>query len=347
MDEFSVLPKSLIFEVTSRCNSDCKYCYNVWKNKSGYPQAELSYWRLSGLLKKVLRETKANLVTLTGGEPLLRKDLERILKLLRKLRVAVNIITNATLLSDKRVKRLIALGVSNFEVPLLSDKREAHNSLMRFDSFDSVTNAIVKIKKYSGKVVAVFVATKENIEDFEGAAKLAIALGCDGIMFNRFNPGGEGVNFIKELLPSAEQVTAALKTANKVAEKYHIGIACSIPIQPCLVDMAEFKNLNFGFCSAGTEKAYYAVDPLGNLRMCNHSKLILGNLFKQSFRDLIATEAAKNFIASIPQFCVPCKKKTICLGGCKAAAEACFGCMSEEDPFLIENKKNSTKICIN
>ncbi len=176
---------------------------------------------------------------------------------------------------------------------------------------------------------------------------MAIAPGCNGIMFNRFNPGGEGANFIKELLPSAQQVAVALKSANKGAEKYHIGIACSIPIQPCLIDMAAFKHLNFGFCSAGTEKAYYAIDSPGNLRMCNHSKLILGNLFKQSFRDLIAKEAAKNFITSIPQFRVSCEKKTICLGGFKAAAEARFGCLPEDGPFLIENKKFTREICNN
>jgi pyrroloquinoline quinone biosynthesis protein E len=337
MEARAVLPKSLIFEVTPRCNSNCRYCYNVWKNTPGYPGGELSHWKLSGLLKKVVRQTKAQQVTLTGGEPLLREDLERIVKMLRRLGVEVNIITNATLLSEERIKKLVSLGVANFEVPLLSDKREVHNRLMRFDAFDLVTQAMVKIKKYSGKVVTVFVATKENIGDFEEMAKLAFALGADGIMFNRFNPGGQGANFIQELLPGAREMREALKVANCISEKYHIGIACSIPIQPCIVDTTEFKNLNFGFCSAGTEKAYYAVDPLGNLRMCNHSPRILGNLFKRSFQDLIAQEAAKDFVTSIPQFCASCGKKTICQGGCKAAAESCSGSSQNEDPFLTEH----------
>ncbi len=334
MSDNKVLAKNLIFEVTSRCNCNCMYCYNVWKNKLEYPRGELSTRKLTGLLKKVVQETKAGLVTLTGGEPLLRKDLERITKSLRSWGVEVNIITNATLLSEERIKKFISLGVANFEVPLLSGRREIHNRLMRFDSFDLVTRAIVKIKKYGGKAVTVFVATQENIGDFEDTAKLAFALGSDGIMFNRFNPGGEGANHIKELLPSNHQVSEALKIADMVSEKYRIGIACSIPIQPCIVDTAGFKNLSFGFCSAGTENAYYAVDPIGNLRMCNHSPRILGNLFKQSFHDLISQEAVKDFIASMPPFCFPCEKKNTCLGGCKAAAEACFGSPSQEDPFL-------------
>jgi len=344
MENAKILPKNLIIEVNQGCNANCLYCYNVWKNNGFYPKGELSTWRLKRLLKKVLKETKASLVTLTGGEPLLRKDTEQIVKFLKRMKAEVNIITNATLLKAERIKRLVSLGVSNFEVPLLSNKREVHNKLMRLDSFDSITEAIVEIKKYKGKVVTVFVATKENINDFEEMAKLSFALGSDGVMFNRFNPGGEGAKHIKELLPSIEQIKSALETADKFSEKYNISISCSIPIQPCLIDTSKFKKLGFGFCSVGTEKSYYTIDSIGNLRMCNHSKLILGNLFKESFRDLISKDCATKFISTIPEFCSQCDIKSSCLGGCKASAEVCFGSLSEEEPLLKMNKSRPMNV---
>lgn len=341
--ESNTSPKNLIFEVTQRCNGNCMYCYNVWKNDVTYPKGELTIGRIKRLLKKVLRESKANLITLTGGEPLLRKDLEDVVRFLRNLHAEVNIITNATLLNDKKIRRLIELGVSMFEVPLLSGRREVHNKLMGIEAFDLITEAIVKIKKYNGRVVTVFVATKENINDFKEMAKLSLALGTDGIMFNRFNPGGEGAKYINGLLPTPQQINEALTMAESFSEEYNIGISCSIPIQPCIIDTTKFKKLGFGFCSAGTEKSYYTIDSLGNLRMCNHSKLILGNLFRESFQDLISKNIVTNFISTVPTFCSQCNIKNSCLGGCKAAAEVCFGSMQEEEPFLKINKNSQEK----
>lgn len=341
--ESNIPPKNLIFEITQRCNGDCMYCYNVWKNDGFYPKGELTARRIKRLLKKVLKESKANLVTLTGGEPLLREDLEEIVKFLRDLYIEVNIITNATLLNDKRINRLIELGISIFEVPLLSGRREMHNRLMRLETFDLITEAIVKIKKYNGRVVTVFVATGENISNFEEMAKLSFALGVDGIMFNRFNPGGEGAKYIHRLLPTPQQINEALTIAEAFSEKYKINISCSIPIQPCIIDTKKFKRIGFGFCSAGREKSYHTIDSLGNLRMCNHSRLILGNLFRESFQDLISKDIVANFISAIPAFCSPCNIRNSCLGGCKAAAEVCFGSTKEEEPFLRINKNNQMR----
>jgi len=338
METNKALLNNLIIEVTQRCNANCKYCYNVWRNDGSYPKGELPTWKLKRLLKKVLKETKAHLVTLTGGEPLLRKDLGEIVKFLRRQNVDVNIITNATLLKDKEISDLASLNVATFEVPLLSHKREVHNKLMRLDSFDLVTEAIVNIKKYNGKLVTVFVATKENIDDFGEMAKLSFALGADGIMFNRFNPGGEGIKHIRDLLPGTKQIREALKIANDFSEKYNFSISCSIPIQPCLIDTTEFKRLGFGFCGAGTEKSYYTIDSLGNLRMCNHSRLILGSLLTESFDTLVSQKIATEFISAMPSSCMRCKLKDDCLGGCKAAAEVCYDSLTAEEPFLKMGK---------
>lgn len=340
------LPKSIIFEITQRCNCNCKYCYNVWKNNGFYPEGELSTWKIKRLLKKIIKESRVDHITLTGGEPLLRRDLEQLIEFLRKRKIEVNIITNGMLLREERIRKLVSVGVFVFELPLLSYKREVHNQLMRADSFDLITEAIVKVKKYKAKVITVFVATKENINDFEDTARLSFALGADGIMFNRFNPGGEGAKYVKELLPSPQEIKNALRIAERFSEKYNFSVFCSIPIQPCIIDTSEFKKIGFGFCSAGTEKSYYTIDSLGNLRMCNHSKIILGNSFKESFRDLISKEIAHNFISAIPSSCEKCGIKSTCLGGCKAAAEVCFGSLESEDPFLNINKEEKLPVVI-
>ena len=46
------------------------------------------------------------------------------------------------------------------------------------------------------------------------------------------------------------------------------------------------------------------------------------------------SETTREFVAARPAFCAGCALKSQCPGGCKAAAEACTGCVSEMDPFL-------------
>ncbi len=83
--------KTLIVELTQRCNHACRHCYNVWHSDSpgrpsGYPRGELGTAQTLALLTKALGEITCSHVTLTGGEPLLRQDLPQILDWLRQLR---------------------------------------------------------------------------------------------------------------------------------------------------------------------------------------------------------------------------------------------------------------------
>ena len=141
-----------------------------------------------------------------------------------------------------------------------------------------------------------------------------------------------------KLLPSPDQVSQMLAVANDASAELNFPISCSIAIQPCLVNIDAYPNLNFGFCAAGTQHAYYTLDPFGNLRPCNHTTMILGNLLEEAFADLIAPERLAPFVEAVPDFCFPCKLRNTCKGGCKAAAEVCYGSLRVEEPFLKRNK---------
>ena len=90
--------ESFVFEVTTRCNHDCLHCYNAWKNGEPYPAGELPTGETLAMLGKMLDETQARLVTLSGGEPLLRADLGEIVDYLAGRGVAINLICNGVLL---------------------------------------------------------------------------------------------------------------------------------------------------------------------------------------------------------------------------------------------------------
>ena len=69
-------------------------------------------------------------------------------------------------------------------------------------------------------------------------------------------------------------------------------------MEQCLFDHARWPNLSFGFCAAGTERTYYALDPLGNVRPCNHSPTILGNIRQMTFAEMALSETMDPFLAA-------------------------------------------------
>ncbi len=333
--------QSLIFEVTQQCNHACLHCYNVWQGEPvpQYPRGELDTAQTLSMLARALDETNCRHVTLTGGEPLLRKDLPALLDFLGGRNVRVTIISNGRLLTEPKAASLIGQGVGLFELPLLSHRREVHDRLSAAPgAWDSVLAAMAEIRLHHGQAVTAFVATRLNIGDLYETIKLAFAFGARAIMLNRFNPGGRGRLHLHELLPSVGQVREALSVADAASVEFGIPISCSIPIQPCLIDTGAFPHVGFGYCSAGTERAYYTLDPLGNVRPCNHSTTILGNLFDESFGELILSERMNDFVEALPALCSACRQGAVCQGGCKAAAQVCYGSLEATEPFLCQGQ---------
>jgi radical SAM protein with 4Fe4S-binding SPASM domain len=329
--------QSLIFEITQACNHACLHCYNVWQGPQTrpYPRGQLDTPQTLKLLGKALDETLCQHVTLTGGEPLLRPDLLQILEFFQRRRVQVTIISNGRLLNEETAAALIQRGAGLFEIPLLGPQKEIHDQLSGSPgAWEAVLSAMTAVRMAHGQVITAIVATRKNIETLYETIRMAFAFGARGVMLNRFNPGGRGREHLAELLPSVEQVRQAHETAESAAIEFGIPISCSIPIQPCLIETNLFPHIGFGFCAAGSDLAYYTLDPLGNLRPCNHSDTILGNLFEETFGDLIAPERMTPFTCALPPFCAACDRRLECQGGCKASAQVCYGSLTAEEPFL-------------
>ncbi len=338
--------QSLIVELTQRCNHACLHCYNVWYGRQvkPYPRGELNTEGTLHLLAKALDETLCTHVTLTGGEPLLREDLPEILAFLRERHVRVTMISNGHLCDESKVRSLVQSGVSLFELPLLSHQMEVHDEMSGCrGAWQAVLSALTRIRKQRGQVVVSFVATRRNISDLPKVIRLAYAFGARGLMLNRFNPGGRGREHMEELLPTVDQVRQALETAEEAVKEFDFPISCSIPIQPCLIDTSRYPHLGFGYCAAGSERAYYTLDPLGNLRPCNHSDLILGNLLEEPFSNLITPERMAGFTCAMPEYCQDCSLRVECQGGCKASAQVCYGSPEVEEPFLHQWRQHSEK----
>lgn len=327
-----------MLELTGKCNNRCCYCYNVWKlDNSSVSETELSTEEWKFIVKKLKEETGCTSVSLSGGEPTLRPDFFEIVEFINKSGIKPGLISNGTNLTKDFIKKSMKWGIKLFELPLLGPNKQLHNEIAGNDCWDTLINAIVTIRTMGGEVCVVFVATNKNLPYFEDTLKLAIAIDTNSMMLNRFNPGGEGLKHIEDLLPDVETFEKALEIANKYSHDYRYRITSSIPIQPCLIDMNKYPGVKSGYCVAGTDRGYFTIGPDGKVRPCNHSPTILGDFLTEKFEDIFKNPEVERFKKAIPEICLPCNMAEICQGGCKAAAEVYSGSPEELDPFLKKN----------
>jgi radical SAM protein with 4Fe4S-binding SPASM domain len=341
LDAPRALPKTFVLELTRRCNHRCLYCYTVWGSPAlGYPeslQAEMTTAEIKALIGNLQTEAPVEYIALSGGEPFLREDLPEILAFIKDRGITPIIITNGTLLTKERVAATMVGG--SYEVSLHSYRPQVHDRLSGSQgAWNKVIDGMANVHQAGGNLVAAFVATKLNYMDLFHTAELAIALGCWGMLYNRINLGAHNLQFADELLPTPAMIQENLDMLEELAAKYYpFAISISIVIEPCVVDIRKYKHIHFGWCPKGEENSYFTIDPVGNVRTCNHSPVILGNLKRDRFTDLFYHHPyVCGFRESMPAECANCEQalKEICRGGCSAASEQCYGTSSRVDPFV-------------
>ena len=265
--------------------------------------SEMSPAEIDELLARLQDDTFIESIALSGGEPTLRTDLPEIVQSLTRRGVAPVLITNGTRLSPELIDRLG--GVAAFEVTLFSYRPEVHDELAgRRGAWDAAIRGMLNLKRAGRQWVAVFVATKRNCEDLEITAKLAIALGAYGLMYNRMNFGSHNLNRVAKLAPPPELIEANLKTLDALARSTGLEVAASVVIEPCVVDVRSYKNIQFGWCPLADDEAYFTINPNGDVRICNHSPVTLGNIRNGGFGEIFRNHAhVKEFRETWPAEC--------------------------------------------
>jgi len=288
------------------------------------------------LIAKLQDETPVESIALSGGEPLFRDDLPEIISFIKERGIVPVVITNGTLLTEKRVASIADDGT--YEVTLSSYRREVHDHLAgRSGAWEAAVDGIANLCHSGGHVTTVFVATKLNYMDLQKTAELAIALGAGGLMYNRLNLGVYNMRYADQLLPTPAMIKENLDTLEEIGVKYGLPVAVAVVIEPCVVDVRKYEHIYFGWCPLAEEDSYFTIDPAGNVRICNHSPVILGNLRQDHFPNIYYNHPyVRSFRETWPVECADCdpQLKEMCRGGCKAAAEQCYGTLTRVDPFV-------------
>jgi radical SAM protein with 4Fe4S-binding SPASM domain len=343
--ESRALPKTFVLELTQHRNHHCMNCYTPWRapELDYHPDCagEGSTVKILEIIARLQNEVPVEHVAFSGGEPLLRQDLPEILSFTRERGICPTIISNGTLLSQERVRATAA--ETTYEFTLLSYRREVHERLAgRRGDWDAVVDGMANVRQAGGTPVAAFVATKLNFMDLFKTAELAIALGATGLMYNRINLGAHTIRYVDQLLPTPAMIRENLDMLEDLGRTYGLTIAVSVVIEPCVVDVRNYRHIHFGWCPLAGEDSHFTIDPTGNVRICSHSPVILGNIWRDRFVDIYYHHPyVRSFYDTWPGECAHCdpQLKEICRGGCKAAAEQCYGTLKRVDPFVTFSRQ--------
>lgn len=321
-------------ELTTACDHRCVHCYNVWNADPGYPRGALPTAEYLAMVERLVGESGAQELVLTGGEPLLHPDALVIAARAAKLVPHVRLVTNGSHLGPDKARALAKAGVAAVQLTLLGSRRETHDRLKGVASFDDTLRAILDLKDAGVPVQICHVASRGNAGELPEILQLCFGLGVKLLVYNRMCPSGGAVARIGELLPTVEQVETDLEACERLGRRYGIAVATAMPIPPCLVRHERYPWVRFGFCSLGS--ASLVIDPLGNVRPCNLSSHVLGNVARGGLAQLRHAEWGRRFRRVTPKVCRGCVHEASCGGGCPASGVACRGSSAHPEPFLAQ-----------
>jgi radical SAM protein with 4Fe4S-binding SPASM domain len=330
--------RSIAVELTARCNQRCIYCYNPWRTAPPAVEADLPTERICRLLDRVLVEAQPDQITLTGGEPFLRADLLEIIDYVNARHIPVAIVSNGGLVDEAAAAGLAKRIVNHVQLTLAGPDPGLHDLHCGTGTFETTVAAVRRLVAAGVPVGGSFLCTRRNYSAARDTYRRMHELGVRRhFAFNRFNPSGNAVKQVLQLLPRRSEVCEALRQADGFAADHAATVDCTMPIPRCAIEEADYPRVRFGRCAVGSPQAEYAVDPQGRLKLCPLQRQTIGSLWESSLEELVARGAAEKFRAAVPAFCRPCPHQGECLGGCGAAAEWVFGRPDELDPFLAQH----------
>lgn len=335
------LVHSIAIELTAFCNQHCDYCYNAWRADRGASVGAPSLEVLLARIDRVLDAVTVEHVTLTGGEPLASHVLFPVLDYLRARLVRAQLISNGALVTDAIAKRLARYRLRSILVTLNGPDAATHAAStgggdVAAAKFDDTIAGIRSLRGAKVPVEGSIVITTRNARRVPEIVELFASLGVKKVALSRFSPAGYGSAFARELLPSPRNVRRAFLAAQDVGRARGLYLFSTMPIPPCVIDAAEFPDVEFHACPIGRVGQEFALGLRGEIRHCAlHRDAIVDDVLAPNV-DLagkLGPNDPTGYRAHLPSACAPCAHKDTCAGGCGAAAVWATGGMNQ-DPFV-------------
>ena len=327
---------NLVFELTEACNQRCRFCYNYWRDGSSpIPAPDPRLCRRT--LRKLLSQVSVGTISFSGGEPMTMPNVTDLALMCRFKGSGVNLLTNGTMLTEDYIRNFKEIGIGAIQIPLLSADPAVHDYLTCLPgSWEKAVKALRAVTAlHPGHAYAVLVMTKVNAPGIPATLELLNECGVRGVMVNRFNLGGQGLLHRDELVLDRAGLRKAFADVDAFAAT-HPGMrfTSGVCTPMCLIMPSEFRHIQFTFCSTDFNRRPVAVNFRGDVRFCNHSPKVLGNIYQRNISDILADPAATEYYNAVPEHCRDCRFLHPCNGGCRAASEQVYGTFAAIDPVL-------------
>ena len=321
-------PSLISWNLTKKCNLRCPHCYMEAGSKA---DRELTTQECIHLLDE-MKALGTEMVILTGGEPLLRKDIFDIAAYASELGMWVVMGTNGVLITDRVAQKMVACGVKGVGISIDSIDPEKHD---RFRGGPNAWNHSVRaleICRAQGLEVLVQTTVMAmNYDEIPSLIDFAREKGAWSFNLYFLVQTGRGQE-MNDLSPA--QTHAMLSDLVEVQDRHRPMLVRS-KCAPQFKQIAYEKGLGgleSGGCMAGTE--YGRITPEGDVTPCPYMTEIAGNVTEKSFTEIWRNAPVLQQLRDTKQLkgrCGRCEFNTLC-GGCRCRAYAAYGDYLEEDP---------------
>ena len=291
------LPRSLYLETTSRCNSLCETCILTFGGRE--PQKDLGWEEF----RRVVDQFSAlDRVLLHGiGEPLLNRDLIRMIAHLKERGATVLFNSNVITLGPRLRQQLVESGLDELRVSLDATTPATYARVRGVDAYQRVVahlEALVRAKHDARAdrphVSLWFTGLKDNIEEIAGLVPLAVRVGARGINLQRLVYNGLGLATEAQSLYGRlqEREAALIHATEEAARAAGIEFSASGATAPEISLTPSHADRPWSACRRPWSLVYVTVH--GNVLPCciapwitgHYEGIILGNLFRQSLEEI-------------------------------------------------------------
>ena len=322
-------PYTLVAELTYRCPLRCVYCSNPLDYARRRDEVDTAGWL------RVLREAEelgVVQVNLTGGEPLVRDDLEALVAEAERLELYTNLITSGIPVTRDRLARLRDLGLDNVQISIQDVAAASSDRIAGRRSFDRKLQVARWIKELGLPLTLNTVLHRENLDRVPEVIALAETLDADRLELANTQYLGWALLNRRALLPTREQLAQARAIAAEARQRLKGRMEVLFVTPDYYGDFPKS-------CMDGWGRRFLLVSPDGLVLPC-HVAHTLPGLTWESVRDRPLGEIWRDSPgfnafrgeAWMSEPCRSCDRRTTDFGGCRCQAYHLTGNAAATDP---------------
>lgn len=312
-----LVPVYYSLELTAVCNSLCPVCSNVFMRQKDVLGA--TQW--SQVLAQLAPH--AQVFKLTGGEATLHPEFPAIIQAVAETGVPFALFTNGRWRDATAVIQLLK-SIPTFTGMLISlhgSDAAAHEGFTHTPhSFAETCENIRQATAAGLRVHTSTVITQYNWQRSAEIVQLSQQVGAKRAVFNRYLGAA-----MPDLEPTEAELRGAVQEIERLIYLHGRSPDFSVRYGNCIPQC--FTPSSSSGCWAGV--AYCTIDPWGNMRPCNHSPTLVGNLFEQPLETLWHNGTMTAWRGLMPTACISCAEFSVCRGGCRALVE-----IRQGDPLI-------------